>query len=160
MMKIATNIDIEDHSSSSCIDDYGVSDNIHDRDINDDDDADDGQNDYNNDNVGDNIDDDIADDDMNIIFIHMSRYNHNRNQRHNYFANCFNSDITSDSRVQIHARACRQLFMRINLQSHGSDERLYFSITQTLDADTAAKLQIQPDSHVERQIDNQIDRKL
>jgi len=115
MMKIATKIDMEDHSSSSCIDDYGVADNIHDRDINDDDDADDGQNDYNNDNVGDNIDDDIADDDMNIIFTHMSRYNHNRNQRHNYFANCFNSDITSDSRVQIHARACRQLLMRINL---------------------------------------------
>jgi hypothetical protein len=42
MMKIATKIDMEDHSSSSCINDYGVADNIHDRDINDDDDADDG----------------------------------------------------------------------------------------------------------------------
>ena len=42
IMKIATKIDMEDHSSSSCIDDCGVTDNIHDRDINDNDDADDG----------------------------------------------------------------------------------------------------------------------
>lgn len=60
MMKIATKIDMEDHSSS-CIDDFGIADILHDGDINDDDDADDGQNDYDNHDVGDNIDDDIGD---------------------------------------------------------------------------------------------------
>jgi hypothetical protein len=39
MMKIATKIDMKDHS---CIDDFGIADILHDRDINDDDDADDG----------------------------------------------------------------------------------------------------------------------